>query len=149
MTQCLEKGESDPLAVRRPITDDKLQSHILTRPGPVTTARTAYRSVSYSDRTVASQRVKPVMLTLQQEGLGCFKEQGKEAYYFKPLPTEGNKEAILAKLGGGEDVWGDYVSNFRKKDSSINTSQMKRMLKQAPHQQELKELGLISDEDSD
>ena len=46
------------------------------------------------------------MLSLQQEGLGCFKEQGKETYYFKPLPTEANKEAILAKLDGGEDVWG-------------------------------------------
>ena len=70
---------------------------------------------SLLDRTVASQRVRPVMLSVQQEGLGCFKEQGKEAYDFTPLSTEANKEAILAKLDGGEDVWGDYTINFKTK----------------------------------
>lgn len=148
--QCLEKGDTDPISVRQPLTDEKLKKHILTRPGPVTTARTAYRTVPYSDRTVASQRVRPAMLALQQEGLGSYKEQGKEAFYFKPLPVEENKDAILAKLGDGEDVWEEYAANFKKKDPTIRPSQMERMLKQSPNREALRQLGLISDnEDSD
>lgn len=147
--QCLEMGETDPVSVRRPMTDDKLKNHILMQPGPVMTARTAHRSVAYSDRTVASQRVRPVMLSLQQEGLGKFHEQGKEAYYFKPLPDDDNKEGVLAKLGGGENVWEEYIDTFKKKDPSIKPTQMKRMLDQAPNRDALKQMGLISDEELD
>ena len=74
----------------------------------------------------------------------------EEAFYFKPLPVEENKDAILAKLGDGEDVWEEYAANFKKKDPTIRPSQMERMLKQSPNREALRQLGLISDnEDSD
>ena len=37
----------------------------------------------------------------------------------------------------------------RQNDPFIKPSQMKRMLKQVPHQENLRQLGLLSDEDSD
>ena len=143
MVQCIDKDETDPQPAKRELTIEKVITHILTRPGPLTTPRDCYKTVTFSERTFASQKVKGLFSQLQTEGLGHFHQQGKEICYFKPLPTEVNKRKITEKLASPnishEEAWDKYVSTYLKIDEAqITQSQMTRFLRCAPKKDELK-----------
>ena len=76
------------------------------------------------------------MKKLSEDNVGKFEQLNqKERAFFKPLPVEDNKEAVIALVGNGK--WDEYVLNFSTCDTQyITTTQHNRILRASPHTME-------------
>ena len=79
------------------------------------------------------EEIADCMKKLSESKLGEFKQlTQKERAYYKPLPEDNNKEALLPIIGSGK--WEDYVFNFKTSDVRyITATQHNRLLRQFPY----------------
>lgn len=113
----------------------EIKEHMLLRPGPLTTPRAVYKSIHYSMRIAAKNKVVEIMKDLEQNGLEAYLQISNiESVFFKPLPTDSNKEKIEALLI--KSNWTDYCSMFGKREATrlISEAQFARLLDNSPFQ---------------
>lgn len=118
------------------ITDaaiNEIQEHLLLRPGPLTTPRAVYKTIRYSMRTKAQEKLTDIMAKLERNGLGAYVQlSSNESVFFKPLPNDDNKEKIEPLLT--RNKWTDYCNMFTSKEATrlISEAQFNRLIKKSP-----------------
>ena len=109
--------------------DVEITEHLLLRPGPLTTPRAVYKSIRYSMRNKARDRLPDIMKALSDDGLGSFlKVSSTESVYFKPEPIPSNEDKV--KLHLKKNTWQHYCDAFSERESHnlISASQFDRLL---------------------
>lgn len=84
-------------------------------------------------RPKAKERLPDILKALTDEGLGTYlKVNTTENVYFKPEPTDDNKEKIMVHLK--KSTWQEYHDAFNQRESNtlISESQFARLLAKSP-----------------
>lgn len=111
--------------------ESEIIQHLLMRPGPFTTPRAVYRSIRFSMRPKAKEKLPDIIKKLELEGLGSFLQfSSTESVYYKPKPTNNNEEKVTAYLKN--NTWKDYCDAINKKDTLISAAQYTRLIAKAP-----------------
>ena len=103
-------------------------SHILLTKGGFCTPRSVIRNVTTRNKPTTAQVVEE-MKRLETDGLGKFKQLSeKERVYYKPLPTEENREQLATHAS-----FEDYKANFPVLDEKyITQAQYNRLFNKSP-----------------
>ena len=102
--------------------------------GAFCTPRSVTRSLT-SRRKPPAQSIIEEMKSLADQGLGHYKEVSNTKVYYKPLPTDGNKE-LIEKHGIQTTEYMDVFSKKNMKD--ITQAQYNRLLSMSPDEQILR-----------
>ena len=124
-------------------TKPALSHTILLTKGPFVTQRTVIKNMTTKQRPSAQEILEEIK-KLEEEGLGAVKSVTKtQVVYYKPLPIDENKEAVLLLIG--KEKWDTYVAQFKEQDTTYMTaSQYNRFLLQSDHQDTLDSLGFTT-----
>ena len=109
--------------------------------GAFVTPRNVIKNMTTKKRPHAEEIIKE-MKTLEEQGVGYVKNLTKtQTVFYKPVPTEENKELIVEIIGN--DHWDTYAQVFKDiVTMHITASQHNRLLQTAQNEDELESFGI-------
>lgn len=115
--------------------------YVLMCKGPFCTPRSVIKNMTIKSRPKLDE-IADCMKSLSGEKIGEFKQlTHKERAYYKPLPEEDNKAAIVSIVGTAN--WDEYVCNFKSCDLKyITPTQHNRLLQNSPHLELMETYGI-------